>query len=99
MTQWQPHPLVIDVTEQDAPAAARSERSTNTQATVQLSLPPPCLGDINNDRLINTFDLARLLSKFGQTVGAGAPEDLTGDGVVNTFDLAKLLGRFGQSCN
>lgn len=63
-----------------------------------LIAPPPCVGDINGDGQVNTADLTLLLSRFGQSVGAGEPADLNSDGVVNTADLTLLLARFGQAC-
>ncbi|MBN8645848.1 MAG: hypothetical protein J0L61_11490 [Planctomycetes bacterium] len=65
---------------------------------VDFTPPAPCVGDLNNDGVINTADLAQFLGQFGQTVAPGTGADLTGDGVVNTADLALFLGRFGQSC-
>lgn len=63
-----------------------------------LPAPSICLGDTNNDNIINTTDLVFFLGKFGQTVPPGSPADLNNDGVVNTADLVAFLGRFGQSC-
>lgn len=65
-------------------------------------LPPPTTcPDLNGDGVVNTLDLAKLLSFFGQSAppgSAAAAADFNGDGSVNTFDLAKLLSVFGQSC-
>lgn len=60
--------------------------------------PPPCLGDTNGDRVVNTADLVFFLGKFGQGVAPGSPADLNNDGVVNTADLVVFLGRFGSLC-
>ena len=80
-------------------------RSQGPSATVQLSLapaaPPPCPGDLNGDKVVNTFDLAKFLSHFGQSVSQypdAAPADFTNDGIVNTFDLASFLSHFGVTC-
>ena len=78
-----------------------SARAINYTAKGVLSFPappPPCPEDLTGDRVVNTFDLAKLLSKFGQSVPAGTQGDVNGDGVVNTFDLAKLLSKFGGAC-
>lgn len=56
----------------------------------------PCLGDFNNDGVINTGDLTFLLGEFGCSVSCTA--DMNGDGVVNTGDLTALLGVFGTIC-
>lgn len=64
-------------------------------------LMPPCPGDFNGDTIVNTFDLARFLSHFGQSVSQSpdaAPADFNIDGIVNTIDLADFLGHFGQVC-
>ena len=63
--------------------------------------PPPCPGDLNGDRLINTLDLVGFLARFGLIAPPGSPEalaDLNSDGVVNTSDLVFFLGRFGTAC-
>ncbi len=59
--------------------------------------PIPCLGDLNNDGLINSADLGLFLSEFGCTNNCA--NDLNGDSVVNASDLAILLSTFGQTCN
>jgi len=61
-------------------------------------VPPPCPGDFNNDRQVNTSDLIMLLSRFGQNVPPGSVGDLNGDGTVSTLDLTIFLGRFGVEC-
>ena len=53
-----------------------------------------CRCDLNFDGIVNTFDLAKLLSSFG----LNANGDVNCDGVTNTFDLAKLLSNFGVTC-
>lgn len=59
---------------------------------------PPCLGDLNNDGLINTVDLTILLAAFGDAVIPGTPGDLNNDGLINTMDLTTFLGLFGTAC-
>jgi hypothetical protein len=56
------------------------------------STPEPT-GDLNNDGVVNIFDLGVFLGNFGKTTAVG---DLNGDGVVNIFDLGKFLGKFGK---
>jgi hypothetical protein len=60
--------------------------------------PPPCLGDLNGDNLVNTTDLTAFLGAFGSTVTPGTGADLNNDGAVNTSDLVIFLARFGQPC-
>lgn len=62
------------------------------------ALPPPCLGDINNDALRDVNDLVAFLANFGQVVPPFTGGDLNGDGVVNVLDLTILLGLFGLPC-
>ena len=56
-----------------------------------------CLGDINEDGVVDGADLALLLGDWGGCPGGGAPcpGDLNGDGVVDGADLAVLLGAWG----
>ena len=51
--------------------------------------------DLNNDNIINIFDLSILLSQWGAT-GANTA-DFNSDNVVNIFDLSTLLSHWGQS--
>lgn len=51
-------------------------------------------GDINNDGVVNIFDLSILLSDWNTTSAAA---DLNGDGTVNIFDLSILLSHWGLS--
>jgi hypothetical protein len=57
-----------------------------------------CVGDINDDGVVDLGDLAILLSNFG-VPGGGYPEgDLNNDGTIDLSDLALILARFGTSC-
>ncbi len=49
-----------------------------------------CDGDINNDGIVNSIDVAQLRGAFGSRQSRG---DLNGDGVVNSADVA-LLRKF-----
>ena len=60
--------------------------------------PTDCIGDTNGDGYVNTFDLGRLLSHFGQSVTPRTDGDTNGDGTVNTIDLGRLLSHFGDHC-
>lgn len=51
------------------------------------------VGDLNNDGVVNVFDLSILLSQWGSTGTA----DLNHDGTVNVFDLSILLSNWGQT--
>lgn len=61
-------------------------------------LNPPCPADLNNDNAVNTADLTRLLSRFGQPTLRYANADFNGDTQVNTADLTYFLARFGTAC-
>lgn len=53
-----------------------------------------CDADFNNDRFVNSLDLALLRQKFGAreaTMGV----DINGDGIVNSIDLALFRQMFG----
>lgn len=52
-----------------------------------------CLGDINNDGVVNVVDLLMLLFSFGPC--EDCPADLDGSGVVDVLDLLTLIGNFG----
>jgi hypothetical protein len=70
-------------------------------AALAVYTPTAACPDFNGDGAVNTIDLTRFLSRFGQNVPPGTPEsnvDLNGDGVVNVVDLTTFLGRFGQTC-
>ena len=52
------------------------------------------VGDLNNDGVVNVFDLSILLSDWGTTTTLA---DLNNDGTVNIFDLSILISHWGQT--
>lgn len=64
-----------------------------------IASPPPCVGDVNDDRAVNLTDLSLLLSDFGVSQGLATEGDLNGDGRVDLTDLALLLANFGVTCD
>ena len=55
----------------------------------------PCPADLNDDGVLNFFDVSAFLSAFS----AGEPlADFTGDGVYNFFDVSAFLGAFSAGC-
>lgn len=55
-----------------------------------------CVGDFNNDSVINVSDLLILLSEIG-CVGP-CLSDISGDGEVNSNDLLSFLAMYGTNC-
>jgi hypothetical protein len=55
--------------------------------------PVLCPADLNDDDMVNVFDLLDLLDAWGPCPGCAA--DLNGDDVVNVFDLLDLLDAWG----
>lgn len=56
-----------------------------------------CPGDVNDDGIVNFFDLNVLLGTYGQS-GVDLRADVDADGEVGFGDLNLLLDNFGQSC-
>jgi endoglucanase len=52
------------------------------------------VGDLNNDGVVNIFDLSIMLSDWGTN---NATADLNHDGTVNIFDLSILLSHWGET--
>lgn len=59
--------------------------------------PGECLGDINDDGLINASDFSIFMSNFGCT--GNCPADFDGNNQVDTEDLLFFLSVFGTSCD
>ncbi len=55
----------------------------------------PCPADLNDDGVLNFFDVSMFLGAFS----TGDPiADFTGDGVYNFFDVSAFLGAFAAGC-
>jgi len=61
---------------------------------------PPCVGDLNFDRVIDASDLFYMLYAltYQQPVIGTAPPDLNQDGRIDGADLSIFLFRFGRPC-
>ncbi|MBL7943636.1 MAG: hypothetical protein JNM00_12765 [Flavobacteriales bacterium] len=57
-----------------------------------------CIGDFDNNGVINVSDLLIFFADFGCTSSCGMA-DLDGNGVVNVGDLLLLMALFGTSCS
>lgn len=70
-----------------------SVSSIDTIARINLAPPAPaCVGDYNDDGVVDAGDLAVLLSAWGSSDPA---VDLNNDGIVDASDLAILLSAWG----
>jgi len=63
----------------------------NAEAAVIAASPPPCVSDLNSDRVVDGSDLGKLLSSWGT-----ASSDITGDMIVDGQDLGVLLAAWGS---
>ncbi|MFM9958393.1 MAG: PKD domain-containing protein [Phycisphaerales bacterium] len=63
-----------------------------------ITVPPACVGDLNNDGNRDVNDLTLFLSFFGTAVTPGTNGDLDNDGQVNVNDLTLFLSVFGVPC-
>jgi len=79
-------------------AIGDDDNGANSGAAYSFYLPAqPLPADLNSDGVVNSADLAIVLSVWG-TGGSGTNADLNNDGVVNGADLAALLANWGH-CN
>jgi len=71
----------------DPADAAQVSQKSNSLGTITL-----LAGDLNQDNVINIFDLAMIASQLDTKDSAS---DLNADGVVNILDVAMIAGNFG----
>ena len=80
----------------DAFHAERHRNDSNFRIETTLPLGwIPVDGDLNINRVVDTFDLAIVLNQWARTNLSDPRADVTGDGQVNTFDLAVVLNNWG----
>ena len=65
----------------------------NYTLTYAAPVPPPCPGDLDNDRTVDFADISMLLLEVDPCTGC--PADLDGNGLVDTADISLLLMDFG----
>jgi plastocyanin len=83
-----------------APTDTATATATNTP-TPTPTPQPPCLGDVNGDRLVDTRDLVGVARHMGSHAGGRRYDtqfDLNNDGRVNVVDLLIVLKRRGTVC-
>lgn len=67
------------------------------KGTINL-VSPPCIGDLNTDGSVNSFDFGLFASAFGGTC-TGCRADMNGDNAINSFDFGIFASAFGSPCN
>jgi hypothetical protein len=73
--------------------ATQTAGQFNYTLTYAAPAPPPCPGDLDNNRVVDTADISVLLMEFGPCTGC--PADLDGNGLVDTADISLLVTDFG----
>ena len=63
----------------------------NLDGEMYLRVKPPNPADVNEDGVVNIFDLTLVAQAFGKD---GLQGDVNGDGVVNVFDLVFVANQF-----
>src|SRR5690606_31762981 len=71
------------------------ENGQSAGALYMFEVATPCNADLNDDGMLNFFDISAFLTMFL----AQAPEaDFTGDGLFNFFDVSAFLSAFSAGC-
>jgi agmatine/peptidylarginine deiminase len=60
--------------------------------------PPPCVGDANNDRIIDFADITAILANFGSTGAPPLPGDSNQSGAVDFGDITATLSQWAAAC-
>ena len=96
---WRNFSVEVVATGTSAGLRLRGEiNGTDTDWLVDnISLVPftPCLGDITGNLIVDSVDLAIVLSAWGSSGGEFAGTDINQDGIVNATDLTAILSSWG----
>ncbi len=71
-----------------------SVRIDNVTVATDATPAEPCIGDFNDDGVVDGADFGGLLAAWGAC--GGCPQDLNGDGFVNGADIGGLLAAWGD---
>ena len=72
---------------------ALSVSGIKKESITERGIEPKCPADINNDGVVDVFDLLEVIGQWGPCDGCTA--DINNDGVVDVSDLLELLGSLG----
>ncbi|MCI0363961.1 MAG: hypothetical protein L0219_08780 [Phycisphaerales bacterium] len=78
----------------DCAAANGAYMGDDTTCTPGLCAKPPCLGDANDDHVVNISDLLFVISNWGAAGGNG-PADFDQNGTVDIVDLLTVISNWG----
>ena len=78
-----------------APSVRYSLSGFRTVSSVRTKQVRALIGDINEDGIVNIFDLVIAVGSF-RKMGTDLVGDVNGDNLVNIFDLVIIAGSFGQ---
>ena len=71
------------------------DSNERTSLVIEYVAEESCLGDLNDDGIVNGADLGLLLGAWGSCPGSPCLGDLNNDGQVNGADLGLMLGAWG----
>lgn len=82
------------------PAAAADVAQELPFLLVGVFAPPPCLGNVNGDQVVNFADVTAILTNWGASYLPGTgPGDGDGSGVVDFADVTATLQSWNLTCN
>ncbi|MFQ5805474.1 MAG: dockerin type I repeat-containing protein [Phycisphaerae bacterium] len=96
-------PIGEDVEDLSSEIAFTLTPNDYAAALTTMSMPEPdtCVGDINDDGVIDAADVSELLAAYGAEMGDSnynAAADLDDNGRVDLVDVSQLLAVYGQTC-